>query len=301
VFRAVVWREDPSGQRVPLDLEPPPGFTSALALDANRQGLIVGEASNPRETINGSTVRHAVAWVPKRGGEYEVLDLGVPEGYDASGASRVNLLGEVAGTARRLESDGAGGLLLRATVVVWRLRFRHDGGCEAEAIVLPPLPDLPRNQNPAINAAGLVVAQADRTVAGQRPVTRALLWWRAGRSFAGPYELPIPDGFTDAVANDVNEPGTILGTATVRPSTAPPTGSQAVEWRWSPARRRFDVLVLPNPAGTALVTASSLNERGDVVGSAPVPPAGASGGLVWKRKGHGHCGSRWRERDTDCR
>ena len=45
----------------------PPGFTDALALDANHHGLVVGEATNPRETINGSTVRHAVAWIPKQG------------------------------------------------------------------------------------------------------------------------------------------------------------------------------------------------------------------------------------------
>jgi hypothetical protein len=291
VFRAVIWREDVSGTRVAVDLEPPPGFTDALAVDANHQGLIVGQASNPRETVNGSTVRHAVAWVPCKEGDYEVVDLGVPDGYDASSASRVNALGEVVGTAQRLESDGAGGLLLRATVVLWRGRVRHDGTCEIETLVLPPRTDLPRNQNPAINTSGVVVAQADRTTPGERPVTRPLLWMRRGRNVLGPYELPLPEGFTDAAPTDVDEPGTILGTASVRPAPGPPTASRAVEWTWSWARKRFLTRLLANPPDTALVTASRMNERGDVVGSAPLPASGTSGGLVWRRKGHGRCDS----------
>jgi uncharacterized membrane protein len=291
VFRAVVWREDASGTRVAVDLEPPPGFTDALAVGANHHGLIVGEASNPRETINGSTVRHAVAWFPRKRGDYEVVDLGVPEGYDASSASGVNARGEVVGTAQRLESDGAGGLLLRATVALWRTRLQHDGSGKTATLVLPSHPDLPRNQNPAINAAGLVVAQAYGTAPGERPVSRPLLWWRLGRRFLGPYELPVPEGFTDAVPNDINELGTILGTASVRPVSGPPSASQAVEWTWSRARRRFVTRLLANPPGTALVTASGMNERGDAVGSAPLPAPGMSGGLLWRRSGRGHCDS----------
>jgi len=289
LFRAVVWREDPAGARVAVDLEPPPGFTDALALDANRHGLVVGEATNPRETVNGSTVRHAVAWIPKKTFDYEVLDLGVPEGYDVSSASGVNEHGEVVGTARRLESDGAGGLLLRATVVVWRPRVRRDGRCHADTVVLPPRADLPRNQSPTINAVGLVVAHAERATAGQPLVSRPLLWKRWGRAFVGPYELPLPDGFTDAVPNDVNELGAVLGTAYVRPAMpGPAVASQAVVWTWSWTARRFVPSLLPNPPDTAFVTAARMNERGDAVGNAPLPATGTSGGLLWKRKSCGH-------------
>jgi len=292
LFRAVVWREDPAGSRVAVDLEPPPGFPDALALDANRHGLVVGEASNPRETVNGSTVRHAVAWIPKKTFDYEVLDLGVPEGYDVSSASGVNERGEVVGTARRLESDGAGGLFLRATVVVWRPRIRRDGRCHVDAVVLPPRADLPRNLNPTINAVGLVVAQAERPTSGQQLVSRPLLWKRWGHGFVGPYELPLPDGFTDAVSNDVNELGTVLGTAYVRPATpGPAVASQAVVWTWSWTERGFVPSLLPNPPDTALVTAARINERGDVVGYAPLPAPGTSGGLLWKRKSCGHWSS----------
>ena len=167
VSRAIAWREDPSGLRVAVDLEPPPGFTDAQAFDANHvHGTVVGEATNPRELVNGSTVRHAVAWAPEPDGSYEALDLGVPEGFDVSSASGVNELGEIVGTARRLETDGS----QTAAVVVWRRPFKRHGRCHAEVLVLPSHPDLPRNQNPTINTVGLVVAQADRITPG-RPVT----------------------------------------------------------------------------------------------------------------------------------
>jgi hypothetical protein len=282
ISRAVAWRDDPSGLRVATDLEPPPGFTDAQAFDANHFGLIVGEAINPRELINGSTVRHAVAWIPQRDDAYEVLDLGVPEGFDVSSASGVNELGEIVGTARRLEADGS----QTAAVVVWRRPFEHHGRCHSATLVLPSHPDLPRNQNPAISTAGLVVAQADRSTPGQAVTSRPLVWIRHLRGFSGPYELPVPEGFTDAFATDVNELGVVLGTAQVRSPSL--TASQAVVWSY---RRRdgYRASLLPNPEGVALVTASRLNERGDVVGNAPIPPEGTTGGLVWKKASRVRC------------
>jgi hypothetical protein len=289
LVRAVLWREDPSGERVPVDLEPPAGFTDAAAFDANHHGLIVGEATNPNELINGSRVRRAVAWVLKRAGEHEAVDLGVPEGYDVSTASGVNELGEIVGTAQRIESDGAGGSFLRATVVVWHACFLRGHHSHADAIVLPSDPDLPLNLNPTINDAGFVVAQADRRVPGQPTTSRPLLWKRWHRGFVGPYELSVPEGFTDAIASDVNELGAIVGTAYLRQAT-PPTlaASQAVVWTWGWARRRFVASLLANPPATAFVTGTRMNERGDVVGNAPLPAPGTSGGLLWKRKSHGH-------------
>jgi hypothetical protein len=285
VSRAVVWRDDPSGLRVAVDLEPPPGFTDAAAFDANSAGLIVGEASNPTEVINGSVVRHAVAWVPTRDDAYEVLDLGVPEGFDVTSASGVNELGEIVGTARRLEVDGS----QTAAVVVWRRPYKRHGRCHSETFVLDSHPDLPRNLNPAISTAGLVVAQADRSTPGEATTSRPLYWVRCRRGFAGPYVLAVPQGFTDAFATDVNESGMILGTAQVRQATAPTlVSSQAVVW-WRGHRRGYKATLLANPPGVAVVTAARLNERGDVVGIAPAPPAGSTGGLVWRR----NCSGTW--------
>ena len=279
VSRAVVWRADPSGVRVPVDLEPPPGFTDALAFDANHFGTIVGEATNPREMVGGLQMRHAVAWAPKGDGDYDVLDLGVPEGFTASSATGVNEVGEIVGTARRLEPDGS----TRSVVVVWRRPFLRHGRCHAETFVLPSHPDLPRNMNPVINTVGLVVAQADRVTPGEPVVSRPLLWKRWGKGFAGPYELPVPAGFTDAFPADVNELGAVVGTAFVRQAAAPSTvRSNAVVWTWW-RKGKYVASVLPNPEGVAFATGARINEKGDVVGNAPLPAPGTSGGLLWKR------------------
>jgi hypothetical protein len=308
IFRAVVWREDPSGERVSLDLTPPPGFTDATALAANTRGQIAGAAQNPLELVNGSTVQHAVLWRLRHGDpnrpddppEYDVCDLEVPEGFDASSASGINEPGDVVGTARRLESDGSGGLLLRAVVVVWRKPGRHHRHCVSDPIVLPSRPELPLNQNPAINDRGDVVAQADRRVAGQPVVSRPLFWRRSDGDYAEPVELPIPEGFTDAFATDVNASEGVLGTAMVRSPTGATQASRAVVWRPRQCDRRGPaVSVLANPGGTTLTVGAHLNERGDAVGSAPLPSPGSSGGLLWRRatSGRGHDGDD--DRDDD--
>jgi len=297
LFRAVVWREDPTGERVSLELTPPPGFTDATALAANARGQIAGAAQNPLEVINGSTVQHAALWRLLRGDpnrpddppEYEVCDLGVPDGFDASSASGINEQGDVVGTARRFESDGSGGLLLRSTVVVWRKPWRHHRPCVSDPIVLPSRPELPLNQNPAINEGGDVVAQADRRVTGQPVVSRPLLWRRCDGDHVEPVELPVPEGFTDAFATDVNASGRVLGTALVRSSTGALQASRAVVWRLC-HRGGAAVSLLANPAGTTLTVGAHLNDRGDAVGSAPLPLPGSSGGLLWRgatsRRGH---------------
>jgi hypothetical protein len=310
LFRAVVWREDQSGEHVPLDLVPPPGFTDATALAANERGQIVGAAQNPLEVINGSTVQHAVLWRPLRGDpgcphdppEYEVCDLGVPDGFDASGASGVNESGDVVGTARRLESDGSGGLLLRSAVVIWRRPWREHRRCVSDPLVLPERPDLPLNQNPAINDRGDVVAQADRRVTGQAAVSRPLLWTHSHEDYADPVELPLPEGFTDAFATDVNASGLVLGTAMVRSATGAVQASRAVVWR--PCHRRSAVSVLANPLATTLTTGAHLSDRGDAVGSAPLPAPGSSGALLWRattsrRRHHGGHGDDDRRDDGD--
>jgi hypothetical protein len=69
---------------------------------------------------------------------------------------------------------------------------------------------------------------------------------------------------------------------------APTQVSRAVVWTWGRGGK-FVASLLPDPAGTTLATSSHLNERGDVVGNAPLPPPGTSGGLLWKRQ----CWGRW--------
>ena len=282
LFRAVAWRKDVSGLRVAEDLEPPPGFSDALAFAGNHHGLVVGAASNPSELVDGLTRRQAVAWEPTKDG-YEVTDLGVPEGYAVSDASGVNELGEIVGTAVRRESDGSGGLIQRTAVVVWRRGCGRHGRSRAETLVLPLPDDLPRGTSPAISTPGLVVIRAERSTPGQPLVSRPLIWVRRGHDFDGPYELPVPKGFTDAFPTDVNEEGIVLGTALTRQSTFPTlVGSQVVVWtRWH--KHGYRASVFPNPEGASIVTSTALNEHGDALGFASPAPPGGSGGYIWKK------------------
>ena len=75
-----LWRREPGGARLAVDLEPPPGFVDARAFSGSLAGQVVGEA------LNGPT-RHAVSW---RLGTRRCrhCDLGVPEGFDSSARVR---------------------------------------------------------------------------------------------------------------------------------------------------------------------------------------------------------------------
>jgi uncharacterized membrane protein len=283
LFRAVAWDRDETGRRVATDLEPPPGFTDAEAYGANARGQIVGEAANPRETINGSVVRRAVLWERSGHDAYLVCDLGVPEGFDASSAFDVNDYGQVVGTARRLESDGQGGLRQRSDVVVWQ-RPWWSRECAFEATLLESAEDLAFNQNPSINERGDVVARADRLSASLVIASRPLLWTRGCRGYLKPLELPLPAGFTDGFARGLNTRGEIVGAVQVRSTGGRISASRAVVWRRA-SRRSFAASLLANPQGTELSLAEHINERGDVVGSSPAPQPGASGGLLWERHG----------------
>jgi hypothetical protein len=229
--------------------------------------------------------------------EYEVCDLGVPDGFDTSGAFGINERGDVVGVARRLESDGSGGLLLRSVVVVWRKPSRGPGRCPSHPIVLPSRPDLPLNQNPAISNRGDIVAQADRRTPGQVAVTRPLFWKRHGSSYHEPVELPLPEGFTDAFATDVNGSRRVLGTAQARSLTGALQASRAVVWRHE-HRGAWVASLLPQAAGTTLTVAARLSDRGEAVGSALTPQPGSSGGLLWRCATSRHeCE---RDDDDDC-
>ncbi len=285
-FRAVIWRRDPSGLRIPVDLEPPAGFTDARAFSASRRGQVVGEALNPSEVTNGVARRHAVSW-RLDWGRLDTCDLGVPDGWDTSTAFDVNEAGDVVGTANRTESDGAGGLRMRSEVVVWRRPHRHSSACESELQVLDGRDDLPFKQNPSINEHGDVVARADLITSGQPTISRPLVWARREHSYRAPFELPVPDGFTDAYARDLNSRGVVVGTALVRDAANRTTSAQGVSWRFE--RGRWRVSLLEQPAGVGFTSPEQISEKGDVVGTTPTPATGHSGALLWPRlKGHGH-------------
>ena len=262
---------------------------------------MVGASQQPRRARNGLTRRQAVAWEPTKDG-YEVTDLGVPEGYAVSDASGVNDFGEIVGTAVRRESDGSGGLIQRTAVVVWR-RVQPPRRSRPRPRA-PPARQLPRGTSPAISTPGLVVIRAERSTPGQPLVGRPLIWVRRGHDFDGPYELPVPKGFTDAFPDRRERGGH-------RPRHGPhapvhlPTlvGFDVVVWtRWH--KHGYRAIVLPNPEGAAIVTSTALNERRRRarLRSSPVPPGG-SGGYIWKKASCGkpHAGKGQAEPEGDRR
>jgi len=290
VVRAVAWTKEPGVGWQPQDLEPPAGLTDASANGVNSRGWIAGDASNPSVLDSD----RAVVWLPRRGGLYEVCDLGVPDGFTSSLATAVNESGEVAGTASRRETDDLGRLFIRADVVVWSHLRASDGACSAVATVLPSLPGFPSNIQPSIGELGDVVARADLRVAGSPSTSRPALWRRCGRAYKPPIALPIPEGFTDAAARDLDRGGQILGTADRRQGNLI-VASRAVLWRRSHCGA-WEATLLAAPNGVAISNANRLNERGEAVGSAPFPAAGDSGALLWsatgchKRPGDDHDG-----------
>lgn len=294
-YRAVLWRRDRSGGRVPVDLEPPPGFTDARAYAASRPGQIVGEAFNPGEVVNGSTLRHAVSWRFGREG-IDTCDLGVPEGFDSSAAFDVNDAGDVVGTASRVESNGAGGLRQRAEVVVWPRPHGRTGRCDPHPFLLLDRDDLPLKQTPSIDEHGNVVVRADLIAPGQPTISRALGWARHGWWYRHAFELPVPEGFTDAYPSDVNRHG-VVGTALVRGADGLTTASQGVSWKF--ARGHWRSTLLPNPAGVAVASVGQISDTGEIVGLAPAPAAGTSGALLWRPLGH--CERYERDDDEDWR
>ncbi len=271
VSRAVAWRMDWAiGERVAVDLEPPSGFTDAQPFAGNEMGLIAGDASNPKELVDGLPVRHAVLW-RLTGGGADVCDLGVPDGFLTSSANDVNTGGLVVGTALGRTATGS----VVSAAFVWRpLGWHH--GCRFEAIPLPSDPAAPTVLTPSINARGDVVARAD---GGVPAVSRALLWQNRGRGYADPEVLPLPEGFDSAFARAINARGDIVGTAQKRNAKGAISETHVV--LWSKARRGWASRVLESPVDTTSINSEHLNDRGDVIADTTLAAPGSSGAYLW--------------------
>jgi uncharacterized membrane protein len=286
--RAVLWRREPGGARVAVDLEPPPGFVDARAFSGSLEGQVVGEA------LNGPT-RHAVSWRLGRDG-VDSCDLGVPEGFDSSAASGVNAAGDVVGTASRMEIDDAGQPQVRSEVVVWLRPHRRSGECAPQPFVLGGRDDLNYKLDPSINERGDVVVKASSRNGNVIVLTRPLGWARCGSRYRMPFEIPVPEGFQDAWASDLNSRGEIVGVAQ-RPGSDGLLQSQGVRWRYE--HWRWRVTLLANPVAGAFVSTEQISEGGAIVGTdanAGLVP-GQSGALLWPadlRRPDG-------DHDRDCR
>lgn len=297
-FRAVVWKRV-RGDWQAVELEPPPGYTDAIAAEVNARGQAVGWAFNPGEVVNGDVVRSAVVWQPSHDKGHTVVVLETPEGFQST-ATGINELGDIVGRAYRTEVGDNGATFSRSNIVVWRRVPRHHGlhhrrhaGSTRMPVVLPSVPGLPTSTAAAINLFGHVVATGEGLTNGVR-TTRALfwkrrLWKKGGPAYEEPSVLPVPEGFTDGVARDINIFGRVVGSAVVREGRLL-RASSATIWRH---RRKSGWTgdVLDSPEGATFVSATGLNDKGSVVGNNLIPPGGTSGALLWKRDWHWYWGS----------
>jgi hypothetical protein len=286
--RATLWRRGPGGDWEAVELEPPPGLIIAFATGVNSRGTVVGWAANPNELVGGDFVQRAVLWRRQPGGGYQAVELETPDGFQSRGAA-INERGNVVGTALRTEvEDGIS--FVRSDIVVWRRTFAAHGWHSRTPVVLNPLPDLPTNQAPAINLHGDVVAYGQ---VRDGLVTRPLLWklqrCRGPRaSYADPIELPVPEGFTDAWATDINRFGRVVGTALVWDGLAL-LSSRGVVWTRD-RHGHWRTEELEPPEDGLLIFAPRLNDRGWVVGNDLLASGGGTGALLWKpsRRGPSH-------------
>jgi len=301
-FCAVLWKKV-RGEWEAVELEPPLGYTDAIAADVNSRGQAVGWAFNPNELVNGEVVLSAVVWQPSRDGAHTVVVLETPEGFRST-ATGINELGDIVGRAYRSEVNDTGtGTFERSDVVVWRRVPRHHGlrhkrhpGSTRTPVILPSVPGFPTNTDPAINLFGHVTATARGLVDGtvsRRPVFwKRQLWKRRGPAYKDPVVLPIAEGLTDWVVTGINVSGRVVGSASLREGGGLRTSS-AVLWRH---RRRsgWTGQVLESPEGATFVSGTGLNDLGSVVGTDLIPTGGSSGAQLWKRDWKWHWKSRWK-------
>ena len=190
----------------------------------------------------------------------------------------MNSEGDVVGTASRVEIDANGIAQARSEIVVWLRPHRGSGACDPQPFVLGGRDDLPFKQNPSINERGDVVARADLRNGSLIVAIHGVGWARCGSRYRMPFEMPVPEGFTDAYARDVNSRGEIVGTALVRGAGAS-TFTQGVVWSYRGGRWRTTLLA--NPAEGAGASTEQISDKGEVdradgragrrsVGSAPV-------------------------------
>jgi probable HAF family extracellular repeat protein len=199
------------------------------AVPGNRnvaRGLSVsGHVAGRSGSLQGTGGR-AFLWTPLQGAEF----LGTLPGGDFSGASAVNVSGQVVGSSNT------------ATALRAFLWTRQDGMQD-----LGSLPGDTSSKALAINDAGVVAGFSSGSLG-----IRAFLWTRQ-RGMEALGSLP---GYPDAVALDVNEQGDAAGYA----STADGL-DRAV--RWSPGVEELGVLPPPHHIRSR---ATALNASGEVVG-----------------------------------
>ncbi len=197
------------------------------------------------------------------GPEFKLVLLAPPPGGVSSGAHDINASGIVVGWFSTSDGRTAG----------FRWTPSTPAGDTGSAVPLGAFPGCNTSCNAEplrINAHGHAVGYA-RGASGEN---RAVLWPASGTS---PIDLGLPPGYTDAVAQDINDAGVVVGKSLA-------LGMPTVAFRWTPSvpnGTTGTIEVLPGLSGALNSTAQAINNAGTVVGQSTLPLPSGGHAVRW--------------------
>lgn len=261
------------------DLGTLPGGTNSFAFDMNNAGWVAGSSTLTPTSVN----QHAVIW---RGGH--MTDLGTLGGPNSeaggpNGSGEAAIISETAKTDPNGEDFCGFGNHLQCLAAVWK-----NGALK----VLPTLlgDNKGNTQAYGLNNLGQVVGFAengvpDPTCSPGTPFQvirfEAVIWGPNGEIQK---RLRPPDGDTVGFAFGINDNGQAVGSSGLCSNTslppANPAGAHAVLWEKDGSPTNLGNLGV----GGTFNVATSVNNRGDVAGTAQFPEDGNPHAFLWTRE-----------------
>ncbi len=250
--RAVLWQKDPQGNYSITDLGTLGGGQGA-ASEINDAGQVAGFAF----TANGE--QHAVLWQKDSQGNYSITDLRTLGGTAAfSRAYGINAVAQVVG----LTSTPPFG---QAHAFLWQNDVMTDlgsilGFCGVGS------GDCGFGQAFAINAGGQVVGYSTAIHAAVS-INSATLWQNGGKTDLG----ALLSGVTFSVALSINAAGQVVGASNTLGPHGEVDGIQQA-WLWQKdsqgaySNTDLDTLLPPGSGWKTLISASAINDHGQIVG-----------------------------------
>ena len=227
----------------------PGDVTASGATGANAAGDVVGFRV-VRVPGVPFPVSRATLW--RRGGA-EVVDLGALTATASSRALAVNSRGHAVGVSTPGDAAASRPVFF----------------AEGRVIDLGVPPGYTGGEAVAVNERG----QAAGHVFGPAVASRAAFWDQGGRVVL----LDVPPGARFSVARGINDAGDVVGTFT--PAPGAPTGDQAAFWRGGALTVLPALPRQPDASGVPSVSASDVNNRGQVVGGSS--SAGGDRAVRW--------------------
>lgn len=218
--------------------QPPLSGPVSLPLALNNNGRVVGYGYNSGGNIQALNWKAGV-----------VSNLGGIAGFDETFASRVNILGRIAGTGYRLDGTGQ---IAESHALKWTGGVLSDlgtlGGHHAAALAI--------NDNEQI--VGFASLPGDTQV-------RAFIYQNGVMT-----AINSPTATTESYAYDISNSGYVVGAAVA--------GSPAKPFIW----RSGAVMQLPIPAGARTGAANAVNEAGVAVGTYEINQyTGSFAAVLW--------------------